>query len=208
MSAAGRRDGIAGGAIAVTLAYLALAFGWRTWLQWRRTGDTGFRLSANAPARDRVASLLMIAGGVIGFLGAAVAGHRPPARGYPVPDGLRRGGLVALLLALAATLRAQLDMGRSWRVGVDAGERTDLVTTGWFARSRNPIFACMAGFAVATTVAVPTRLTTVGAGLMLAGVQTQVRLVEEPYLLATHGDDYRRYAASVGRFVPGLGRLP
>jgi protein-S-isoprenylcysteine O-methyltransferase Ste14 len=35
-----------------------------------------------------------------------------------------------------------------------------------------------------------------------------VRLVEEPYLAATHGSSYASYAAAVGRFVPGVGKLP
>jgi protein-S-isoprenylcysteine O-methyltransferase Ste14 len=39
-------------------------------------------------------------------------------------------------------------------------------------------------------------------------IQIQVRLVEEPSLLRVHGEDYRRYAARTGRFVPGIGRLP
>ena len=34
-----------------------------------------------------------------------------------------------------------------------------------------------------------------------------VRGVEEPYLLGTHDGTYRTYAARVGRFVPGLGRI-
>ncbi|MFZ0230386.1 MAG: isoprenylcysteine carboxylmethyltransferase family protein, partial [Mycobacterium sp.] len=33
------------------------------------------------------------------------------------------------------------------------------------------------------------------------------RRVEEPYLLATHGAAYRRYTASVGRFIPGVGLI-
>jgi protein-S-isoprenylcysteine O-methyltransferase Ste14 len=40
------------------------------------------------------------------------------------------------------------------------------------------------------------------------GLQIQVRLVEEPYLLRVHGDAYRRYAERTGRFVPWLGRFP
>ena len=46
---------------------------------------------------------------------------------------------------------------------------------------------------------------------MLAAVvtaqQIQVRLVEEPYLRRVHGDAYRRYAASTGRFLPWIGRV-
>ena len=41
----------------------------------------------------------------------------------------------------------------------------------------------------------------------LLALEIQVRLVEEPYLLAIHGEAYRAYAAVTGRFVPGVGRL-
>ena len=33
-------------------------------------------------------------------------------------------------------------------------------------------------------------------------------LVEEPYLLAKHGETYRAYTTSVGRFMPGVGVSP
>ena len=42
---------------------------------------------------------------------------------------------------------------------------------------------------------------------LLVALEIQVRAVEEPYLLRTHGDAYRRYAAATGRFVPGIGRI-
>lgn len=106
-----------------------------------------------------------------------------------------------------ATLRAQLEMGRSWRIGVDAAETTDLVTKGLFEWSRNPIFTGMVAVACGTVLAVPGPATAAGAALLLAGVEAQVRLVEEPYLLRTHGERYRDFATRTGRFLPGLGRL-
>ena len=42
---------------------------------------------------------------------------------------------------------------------------------------------------------------------LLAALQVQVRYVEEPYLHATHGSDYDKYASTAGRFMPYLGRL-
>ena len=51
--------------------------------------------------------------------------------------------------------------------------------------------------------AVPVAL--LGAVLLLATIEMQIRLVEEPYLAAMHGDSYRDYTASVGRFVPWSG---
>ena len=56
------------------------------------------------------------------------------------------GAALALYIAfggLAATLYAQLDMGESWRVGVDTSETTTLVRSGSFRLIRNPIFAAM-----------------------------------------------------------------
>ncbi|MGC4763322.1 hypothetical protein ACLQ20_10755 [Micromonospora sp. DT46] len=42
--------------------------------------------------------------------------------------------------------------------------------------------------------------------VLVASVQVQVRAVEEPYLIRTHGATYLMYAARTGRFWPGLGR--
>lgn len=188
-------------ALLLQLAFLASAFGWRTFRQWRETGDTGFRISRRSPVKDRVASLLMVGGGALGVLGTARAPRRPRSGGVPVlGTALMVGGVVA-------TLRAQVDMGRSWRIGVDAAETTDLVTEGLFQWSRNPIFTGMAAVACGTVLAVPGVATAAGAALLLAGVEAQVRLVEEPYLLRTHGEGYRDYATRTGRFLPGLGRL-
>jgi protein-S-isoprenylcysteine O-methyltransferase Ste14 len=39
-------------------------------------------------------------------------------------------------------------------------------------------------------------------------IELQVRVVEEPHLLRTHGQAYEDWAREVGRFVPGVGRLP
>ena len=44
-------------------------------------------------------------------------------------------------------------------------------------------------------------------GGLLAALELQVRVVEEPHLLRAHGGAYASYAARVGRFVPGVGRL-
>jgi protein-S-isoprenylcysteine O-methyltransferase Ste14 len=99
-------------ALAFYVVYLALAFGLRAWLLWRRTGDHGFRLGA--------------------------------LRG----SGAERGGALLFVLALVLGLAA-----------------------------------------------------------LVAGIELQVRAVEEPHLLRTHGEAYARWARATGRFVPSLGKL-
>ena len=51
-------------------------------------------------------------------------------------------------------------------------------------------------------------VTLAGALLLVAALELQTRLVEEPYLAAVHGELYVAYAARVGRFAPSVGRLP
>lgn len=108
---------------------------------------------------------------------------------------------------IAATFMAQLAMGTSWRIGVDPDERTDLVVAGPFALVRNPIFAAMVSTALGLALLVPSWVAILGLIGLLVALELQVRMVEEPYLRTVHGADYARYAARVGRFLPGVGRL-
>jgi protein-S-isoprenylcysteine O-methyltransferase Ste14 len=54
---------------------------------------------------------------------------------------------------------------------------------------------------------VPNVMALAGIAGLLAAVEIQVRVIEEPYLMRTHGSTYRDYAARVGRFFPGIGRM-
>ena len=110
-------------------------------------------------------------------------------------------------MAILLTFGAQLAMGNAWRIGVDPEERTELVTNGPFKLVRNPIYSAMIPTVFGLVLMVPNVLAiAVLVGLVVA-LELQVRRVEEPYLLRTHGDAYAGYAARVGRFVPGLGLL-
>ncbi|WP_203805034.1 methyltransferase family protein [Actinoplanes couchii] len=185
-----------------------LAFGWRTLAQWRATGDTGLRLDAGPPGTLRWwAKILFVAALVLGVAGpaAGLAGLDPI--GALDHRWAQVTGPIIAILGIGAVLVAQLNMGASWRIGVDPGERTALVTGGAFAVSRNPIFAAMAVTSTGLTLMAPNPVAVVATVALLVALQAQVRRVEEPYLLRAHGDSYAAYAARVGRFVPGLGRL-
>jgi protein-S-isoprenylcysteine O-methyltransferase Ste14 len=117
-------------------------------------------------------------------------------------------GLVVALVGIGATLATQLSMGDSWRIGVDDHERTELVTRGAFTLARNPIFTAMTIAAVGLAAMVPNVIAVGGVVVLIGALELQVRGVEEPYLRRVHGAAYHRYAAHVGRFLPGIGRLP
>ena len=189
--------------------YLVLAFGLRTLLQVRRTGSTGFHGLGGRPG-----SAEWLAG--VGFTLALLMGAAAPVLALldvvePIDalDG-SVGHVVGALLAIGgivATFLAQVAMGTSWRIGVDPQERTELVTSGPFALVRNPIFAAMVPTALGLTLLVPSWVALVGLAGLVVALEVQVRVVEEPYLRRVHGETYAAYAARVGRFVPGVGRL-
>lgn len=198
---------MAGAALALYIAFGLLALGGRCFVQWRRTGSTGYR------GINLRVGLLGVAGG-IGFILAMVGGLAAPLLqllGVMSPlhilDHLwvNTVGFALAVCGLAATLYAQLDMGESWRVGVDTSETTTLVRSGSFRLIRNPIFAAMLVFMLGETLLAPNPVAIAVFAIFLVAVEVSVRSVEEPYLLAVHGDDYRDYTASVGRFVPGIG---
>ena len=137
---------------------------------------------------------------------AELAGFQP----WTVLDQLpvRLAGLALAVAGIGATLVAQSAMGDSWRGDVDPDVRTALVTTGPFRLVRNPILTSTAVTAIGLALLVPNVFSALMVIAFLLALQIQVRLVEEPDLLQTHGSAYRRYAARMGRFLPGIGRLP
>ena len=194
-------------ALVLFAVFAALGFGWRSWEQRRRTGSTGFRGVSGRPG-----SVEWFAG--VGFVAAlAVAVLAPVLQllGVVSPVSVLDApwtqitGMVIALIGIFATVYAQLDMGDSWRIGVDPGETTTLVRTGVFGWVRNPIFTAMIAFGFGIALVTPNLVAIAGFLLLVATIELQVRIVEEPYLTATHGDSYRDYLAHVGRFVPGVG---
>ena len=122
-------------------------------------------------------------------------------------DWIQIAGIALAVLGIVLTVWAQLDMGDSWRVGVDESEMTPLVHSGMFGRVRNPIYTAMLTFDLGIALLTPNFVTFAGLTLAIVALELQVRRVEEPYLLGRHDEAYRRYTGSVGRFIPGVGLL-
>jgi len=185
---------------------MALAFGLRSAIQLRRTGSTGFKGIGGSPG-----SAEWLAG--VGFALAIAVGVAAPVLDLAGvleaidSDGLNYAGAALALTGVFLTLYDQIAMGDSWRIGVDPGETTALVTSGPFAWVRNPIFSAMIPTACGLAMMVPNIASIAGVVGLITALELQVRIVEEPYLRQVHGDAYESYAGRVGRFFPGLGRI-
>lgn len=97
-------------------------------------------------------------------------------------------------------------MGASWRIGVKAEEKTELVERGPFRWVRNPFFSSMLVSVGGLVLMLPNVVAMAAFASMFIAAELQVRFVEEPYLLRTHGQRYASYTQGAGRFVPGLGK--
>lgn len=187
--------------VSLFLVFVVIAFGVRSWWQWRTTGSTGFvGVRRDAGGLERVAAFAM----VVAFAGVPVAVWI----GTPVfGSAVAWTGVAIAVLGIAGTFVAQTTMREAWRIGVDPDARTRLVTGGLFAWVRNPIFSLMIAAHVGLALACSTPAALVLPVVLVAALEVQIRLVEEPYLQRVHGDAFRAWARRTGRLVPGIGRI-
>jgi len=189
----------------VPLALVALFHvltGIRSALHQRRTGKSAWFLHRGGGRADRLRGL----GFWLILLVAWVQSARAALGVLEIAPwpGLRALGIALALTGALLMFAAQLQLGDSWRVGIEPGARPGLVERGMYRWSRNPIFLWMMVAWTGLALLVFDPLLGLLVLLKFLGVRAQV-LQEERWLSQTYGDAYRAYAARVGRFVPGIG---
>jgi len=109
-------------------------------------------------------------------------------------------GWALLILSLVLIWFAQTNMKDSWRIGIDEKNKTELVTDGFFAISRNPIFLGIMIANVGLFLVLPNAFTMLIIALSTVSVNTQIRL-EEEFLLREFGEEYKTYKDKVRRWI-------
>lgn len=183
------------------LLFFAVALVGRSLLAWRRTGINPVVWPNDDSAEGYIARALhastamLLAG--LGLHGAALdAGSLPWAGNHAA----FATGVALFAIALLWVVVAQLQMGASWRIGIDHARSTALVEHGLFRWSRNPIFLGMRVALLAALLMAPNALTLAAAVATELLMQLQTRL-EEAHLSQLHGDAYRAYCARVNRWL-------
>lgn len=115
------------------------------------------------------------------------------------PIVLAAGDLL-LLAGFTGALYVHFYMGADWRSGTRADDRNVLITTGPFARSRNPMMLGVIAAQVGLFLALPSVFTLVCLIVGVWAVVAQVR-VEERILSARFGRVYADYAARTPRWL-------
>jgi protein-S-isoprenylcysteine O-methyltransferase Ste14 len=190
----------------------AIVFVWRPWLQRRRHGSWGIVLFKSGGRAQMARDTMLVVMFALLVGQAVVAARWPEALPLSEADlraapGIRHGlGAVLLFGGLFLLVAAQLNLGASWRIGIEERARPGLVTGGLYRFTRNPIFLALLVILAGYLLLLPTLLS----ALMLAGGTIAIRqqiAAEESYLVRAYGQAYRDYARRVGRLLPGIGKL-
>jgi protein-S-isoprenylcysteine O-methyltransferase Ste14 len=184
----------------------------RPMVQLVRHGTFGvFLFRSGRPAQTLRDTLLIAL--LAGFIAHAITGPRRPrwvrllvSETSATYEAMQIAGAVLIIGGTVLFAAAQLNLGASWRIGVDEGAKSGLVTGGLYRISRHPIFLGFLTVFTGYALMMPTPLSLALLLGAYVGFRTQAG-TEEAYMVQTHGEPYRAYARRVGRFLPGVGKL-
>lgn len=187
------------------LVYFIVTFVLPTWRVWRQTGVNPFVVPNDESAHGFIGKIFRLI--TVLVLGAvAINTFAPGWYKFLVPVGyvetgwLRLTGWLLLHASLAWIVLAQFQMKKSWRIGIDEKNRTELITAGLFRYSRNPIFLGMIATMFGLFLVLPNTLTLLACVLTWVVLQIQVRL-EEEFLKKMHGEAYEKFQQRVRRWI-------
>ena len=109
-------------------------------------------------------------------------------------------GVFFCLAGLLLLLWSLISFGQSFRVGIDTEHPDELITSGVFAFSRNPIYVAFALILLGQFLIFPNWILLIymGAGIWLFHRQV---LREEDYLKQHYGKEYLAYSNQVRRYL-------
>jgi protein-S-isoprenylcysteine O-methyltransferase Ste14 len=183
---------------------LTAVFG-RMILQYRMTGDCGIRVTGkDSPPVQIAASLLLLISGIIIVFCTLGLTMGYLERSFQPSLIQMTMGYILYSLGLITVLVSQYQMGTAWRIGVNADEKTELVTQGVFKHVRNPIYTGLFIGSMGLWLVSPSILLMLGLLGLYVAVELFVRKVEEPYLLQQFGDEYKKWYHSTPRYFPNF----
>lgn len=188
-----------------TVIFLLQVFVIRSLVLWKKTGKNPFMFSKSDGAHDYAGKVykLMVVGT---WISIAMFSFFDSYYKYLLPiwyldmEWLRISGVGVVLLAFVWIIVAQFQMKNSWRIGIDYNDKTELIDSGLFQISRNPIFLGVIVSYIGTFLIIPNLLSFCIMVLTIVILQVQVRL-EEEFLIKIHGDEYNVYKNKVRRWI-------
>lgn len=109
-------------------------------------------------------------------------------------------GIFTASVGLMIAMIAQLQMGNSWRLGLDRQTKTDLVTAGLFKYSRNPIYLGILIAHIGFFMMMPNALSFGLTIVTYVALEVKIRC-EEELMEERHGAFYKNYRSRIRRWI-------
>jgi protein-S-isoprenylcysteine O-methyltransferase Ste14 len=122
---------------------------------------------------------------------------------FSVPDWARWIGVCGFALSIAWLIWMFISLGTNLTDTVVTRRNAHFVDHGPYRYVRNPMYSGILMIGPSLGVALGTWLLPLAATVMFAVLARRTR-IEEMYLIARFGDQYRSYMTRVGRFFPRL----
>jgi len=187
------------------IVYFFFVFFLRSYLLWRRTGVNPLTFNKTDDAHGYNGKIFTFIS-LLEFVVVFIYAFKSEWYQYLLPfwylehSYLQYIGWGLLLLSLVLVWIAQSQMANSWRIGIDEKNKTELITNGLFACSRNPIFLGIMMANLGLMLIIPNAFTLLIVSLSMVSINTQIRL-EEAFLKTTHGNAYEQYLNKVRRWI-------
>jgi len=185
--------------------YFLLVFVLRSFLLWKKTTINPLTFNKGDDAHGYNGKVFGIIS-IIELIIVSIYAFIPSWHKFLLPfwylenETLVYVGWLLLILSLFFVWLAQSGMRESWRIGIDEENKTELVTNGFFAISRNPIFLGIMIANVGLFLVLPNAFTLLIIALSTVSINTQIRL-EEAFLLKEFGEQYTKYKTRVNRWI-------
>lgn len=187
------------------LVFFSIVFVLRSYLLWKKTGVNPLTFKNGDDAHGFIGKVYTFIS-LLELIIVSIHAFAPQWKQYLLPfwyleyDFLYYAGWCLLILSLVFIWFAQSSMRDSWRIGIDEANKTELVTSGFFAFSRNPIFLGIMIANIGLFMVLPNAFTLLIITLSIVSMNTQVRM-EEEYLERNHGKNYVEYRSKVRRWL-------
>ncbi len=108
-------------------------------------------------------------------------------------------GIVLIILGIVIFILSLISFRSSWRVGIDKQSPGQLVTSGIFAITRNPVFIFFDLYFLGTWLIYSNLFFLIFSVLVVLGLHYQI-LQEEKFLITQYDEEYKNYIRKVRRY--------
>lgn len=187
------------------LLYLAATFILPSYRTWKQTGINPVTFGKEDTAHNYIGFVMKLLI-VLLFTTVLLFSFSDNIYNYLLPASYLQNktlciiGFVLIHISLLWIIIAQYQMSNSWRIGIDEINKTELVTSGVFGISRNPVFFGMIVSVLGLFLILPNALTFFITAATYFIIQIQIRL-EEEFLERRHGSRYKTYKETTRRLI-------